>query len=105
MANATTTVIGGVDTHKHVHHAAVITAAGELVGTREFRANHGGYDDLLEWMKAHGSIDAIGVEGTGSYGASLTKFLNRPGFHREPPQNPGRFTKPFGNRPPPALTT
>lgn len=60
---------------KHVHHAAVITTAGELRGTEEFSADHGGYKELLTWMKSHGSIDAIGIEGTGFYGAALTQFL------------------------------
>ncbi|MCZ7532589.1 MAG: IS110 family transposase [Acidimicrobiia bacterium] len=81
MTNPATNVIGGVDTHKHVHHAAIVTATGELVATAEFRADRGGYRELLAWMKSYGSIQSIGVEGTGSYGAALTQFLVNAG-HR-----------------------
>jgi hypothetical protein len=75
MTNPTANVFGGVDTHKHVHHAAVLATTGELLSTAEFRADHGGYEELLAWMNSHGSIEAVGVEGTGFYGAALTQFL------------------------------
>lgn len=75
MTNPTTNVIGGVDTHKHVHHAAVLSMTGELLATAEFAADHDGYGQLLSWMSSHGTVDVIGVEGTGFYGAALTQFL------------------------------
>ncbi len=75
MTKPTANVIGGVDTHKHVHHASVVTNTGELLATAEFGANHGGYGELLAWMRSYGSIQAIGIEGTGFYGAALTQFL------------------------------
>src|SRR5258708_6417764 len=75
MANPTTVVIGGVDTHKHTHYAAAIDNNGRLVGHREFQANEGGYRALLVWMRAHGRIVAIGVESSGSFGATLTRYL------------------------------
>jgi transposase len=75
MTRPPANVIGGVDTHKHVHHAAVLAITGELLATAEFGADHRGYGELLAWMKSHGSIKAIGVEGSGFYGAALTQFL------------------------------
>lgn len=33
------TVIGGVDTHKHTHYAAVIDEHGRLLGHRQFSAH------------------------------------------------------------------
>jgi transposase len=75
MIKVSANVIGGVDTHKHVHHAAVLKRTGELLSTAEFGADHRGYDELVAWMKSYGSIEAIGVEGTGFYGAALTRFL------------------------------
>jgi transposase len=75
MTEAMASFIGGVDTHKHVHHAAVLTAGGELVGAAQFSADRRGYEELLGWMSSYGSIDAIGVEGTGFYGAALTQSL------------------------------
>jgi transposase len=75
MAKIQTDVIGGVDTHKHTHYAAVIDRHGQLLGDREFEACADGYRQLLAWMRSHGSIQAIGVEGTGHYGTTLTRFL------------------------------
>jgi transposase len=71
----TRVVIGGVDTHGRTHHAAVIDQQGRLVGNREFPADSGGYRQLLSWLGRHGRLDAVGVEGSGSYGAGLTRYL------------------------------
>jgi transposase len=68
-------VVGGVDTHGRTHHAAVIDQQGRLLGDREFPADSGGYRQLLGWLGRHGHLDIVGVEGTGSYGAGLTRFL------------------------------
>lgn len=68
-------VIGGVDTHKNTHYAAAIDDHGRLLGHQEFPANDHGYDELLAWLRAHGDVAAIGVESTGSFGATLTRFL------------------------------
>jgi transposase len=75
MTKRASDVIGGVDTHKHVHHAAVLDSNGELLGTREFGSDAGGQQELLSWMRSHGCLRAVGIEGTGFYGASLTRFL------------------------------
>ncbi|MDQ0376459.1 IS110 family RNA-guided transposase [Amycolatopsis thermophila] len=68
-------VIGGVDTHKNTHYAAAVDDHGRLLGHREFPANDRGYADLLAWVQEHGEVGAIGVESTGSFGATLTRFL------------------------------
>jgi transposase len=68
-------VVGGIDTHSNTHHAAVLDPVGRLLGTREFRADPAGYLDLLAWMRSFGQVSVIGVEGTGSYGAGLTRCL------------------------------
>ena len=34
-----------------------------------------GYAALLEWLRGHGSVERVGVEGTGSYGAGLARSL------------------------------
>lgn len=68
-------VTGGVDTHSNTNHAAVIDSVGRLLGTREFRADAAGYRQLLSWMQSFGAITCVGVEGTGSYGAGLTRVL------------------------------
>lgn len=70
----------GVDTHKDFHHAAVITSVGKSVADRKFDATPEGYTALIEWAIGHGFIAQAGVEGTGSYGAGLTKELTRRGI-------------------------
>ena len=70
MTNQTVHVIGGVDTHKSTHYAAVIDDNGRRLADCEFAANSGGYAALLAWMRSHGRIVAIGVESTGSFGAT-----------------------------------
>ena len=75
MAQRHPGVFGGVDTHKHTHVAAVLDAAGRLLGTAAFDADTVGYAALLEWLRGHGSVERVGVEGTGSYGAGLARSL------------------------------
>ena len=68
-------VFGGVDTHKDIHVAAAVDAAGRLLGTESFCADAAGYTYLLEWLESHGPLARVGVEGTGSYGAGLARCL------------------------------
>ena len=81
MASPTTrVVIGGVDTHGHTHHAAVIDKIGRHLGDREFTATPAGYRALAAWLGKHGTLEMIGVEGTGTYGAGLTRSLRMVGL-------------------------
>ncbi len=68
-------VVGGVDTHLEVHVAAVIDHIGQILATRSFPATPAGYRQLLAWMRRHGELGRVGVEGTGAYGAGLTRHL------------------------------
>lgn len=79
MTTATVRVIGGVDTHGQSHHAAVIDGVGRQLDDREFPASPAGYGALLEWLRGYGELDRIGVEGTGTYGAALTRHLREAG--------------------------
>ena len=72
-------VYGGVDTHRDVHVAAVVDAAGRHLDTRSFTVNPAGYAELEQWLRAHGRVERVGVEGTGSYGAGLSRHLTREG--------------------------
>jgi transposase len=56
----------GVDTHKDIHVAAVISALGTLLGCEEFSAGEVGYQQLLAWARTSGKVTRAGVEGTGS---------------------------------------
>ena len=68
-------VTGGVDTHADVHVAAAVDQVGRVLGTQAFPATAAGYQAALAWMRAHGELAKVGVEGTGSYGAGLARYL------------------------------
>lgn len=68
-------IVLGVDTHKDAHVAAVVTAGGMLLGSNGFPTTATGYQQLLAWASSFGQLRRAGVEGTGSYGAALTRFL------------------------------
>jgi transposase len=93
MANEAGAVIGGVDTHKHTHHAAVIDQNGQLLGDREFRTDSSGETGLLAWLRSHGAIAAVGIEGTGFYGAALTRHLTSAGVRVIEVNRPNRAAR------------
>ena len=93
MPKRTRVVIGGVDSHGRTHHAAVIDQQGRLLGDREFAADSGGYRQLLGWLSRHGQVDSVGVEGTGSYGAGLTRLLLDAGVKVVEVDRPDRRTR------------
>lgn len=70
-------VVVGVDTHKHIHVAAVMDTIGGILATLTIPSDTGGFRQLLAWAEGFGRILAFGIEGTGSYGATLTSFLRR----------------------------
>jgi transposase len=72
-------VTGGVDTHAEVHVAAAIDAVGRELGHREFSTTPAGYAALLAWLEDFGQLEMVGVEGTGVYGAGLTRVLQAAG--------------------------
>ncbi len=74
------TVIG-VDTHKHIHVAAVMDSIGGILATLTIATDSDGFRQLLEWAASFGQIIAFGIEGTRSYGAALTSYVRRNG-HR-----------------------
>ena len=86
-------IIVGVDTHKHSHHAVIITSIGRRVAGREFPATTKGYSDLVSWARGQGLIQAVGVESTGSYGAGLTRFLTHQGITTREVNTPHSHTR------------
>src|SRR5262252_8068773 len=68
-------ITGGVDTHADVHVAAALDPIGGLLGVQEFPATPAGYAQLLGWLGGFGTVCLAGVEGTGSYGAGLARYL------------------------------
>ncbi len=69
-------IVGGVDTHADMHVAAAIDVNGGLLGIESFPADLAGFGALLGWLMSHGEIQIVGVEGTGSWGVGLARFLH-----------------------------
>ncbi len=72
-------VVGGVDTHKDLHVAAVVDAHDRVLGGEFFPTTRHGYKTMLHWMRSFGVVERIGVECTGTYGAGLMRYLQRAG--------------------------
>jgi transposase len=75
----TRAITGGVDTHADVHVAAALDPIGGLLGVREFPATAAGYACLLDWLSGFGTVCLVGIEGTGSYGAGLARYVTAAG--------------------------
>src|SRR5258708_16083796 len=71
-------IVGGVDTHKDLHVAAVVDEQDRVIETRSFATTRQGYRQMLAWMRAFGDLQRIGVESTGSYGAALLRSMPQP---------------------------
>ena len=76
LAEMPTRVTAGVDTHRDVHMVAVLDERGAQLGVRPFTTDPPGHAELLAWLETFGEVEQIGVEGTGTYGAGLTRFLH-----------------------------
>lgn len=57
----------------------MVDEAGRILGSAEFVASTAGYRRLLGWMRCYGDPARIGVEGTGTYGAGLCRYLQAEG--------------------------
>jgi transposase len=56
---------------------AALDQRGAELGIRPFGTDPAGHHQMLEWLESFGPVDRMGVEGTGTYGAGLTRFLHR----------------------------
>lgn len=75
MAETGVAVTGGVDTHLDTNMAAALDGVGGQLGTKEFRTTTAGYRALHRWLGSFGTVVRVGVEGSGSYGAGLARYL------------------------------
>jgi transposase len=74
-------IIIGIDTHKQTHAAVAISGLGARLGVLTLPASLRGYQELETWARSFGPVRAFGIEGTDSYGAGLSRFLQERG-HR-----------------------
>ena len=70
----------GVDTHAELHVAAALDQLGQRLGTHAFPTTAAGYAALLAWAGQFGAVERLGLEGTGSYGAGLARWLRARGL-------------------------
>lgn len=67
--------VGGVDSHKDTIHVAVVSGLGRPVADQEFPTTEAGYRHAVAWLAGHGPLQAVGVEGTSSYGVGICAAL------------------------------
>jgi transposase len=79
IALARADVIVGVDTHKDQHVAVALDGLGGDLDDPSIDASNDGYAELVAWALGLGRVVAFRVEGCGSYGIGLARFLRRHG--------------------------
>jgi transposase len=75
----TRAITGGVDTHADMRVAAALDPIGGLLGVGEFPVTPAGYARLPGWLGGFGTVALAGIEGTGSYGAGLSRHVTAAG--------------------------
>jgi transposase len=75
-----TLIVAGADTHADTIHVAAISLTGAAIGDREFPTTRTGYAAAIRFLHSLGQVERIGVEGTASYGAGLTRALTTAGI-------------------------
>jgi hypothetical protein len=70
----------GVDPHRDAHAIAVVEVrTGVVVVESSVAADRGGYAEALRVADEHAGRRAFAIEGAGSFGAGLTRFLAEQG--------------------------
>jgi transposase len=74
-SDAEVPVTVGVNTHLDLHVAVALDHLGRRLGELTVPTTEAGYGELLRWAEALGSLERVGIEGAGSFGAGLARFL------------------------------
>lgn len=72
--------VGGVDSHEDTIHVAVITSLGARVADSDFPTTAAGYRRAVAWLIEHGPLQAVGIEGTSSYGVGISTAVRQAGI-------------------------
>jgi transposase len=90
MPDADVRVTVGVDTHRDLHVAVALNQQGGWLGARSFPTTPSGFAALRTWATSYGALGSIGIEGTGSYGAGLARWLRARGLRVVEIERPDR---------------
>ncbi|MDP9403777.1 MAG: IS110 family transposase [Actinomycetota bacterium] len=93
VTDVTVHVTVGIDTHKDLHVAVALDALGRRLDELVAPTTAAGYRQLHRWASDLGTVQAFGVEGTGSYGAGLARHLRRAGGRVIEVNRPDRSTR------------
>jgi len=100
MVAETYKFIVGVDTHSRTHTYALMAACtGGIEETKTFPASEAGISRAVTWIRRAAGPELsviVAIEGTGSYGAGLTKALSRSGLQvveARPPRRGSRGSR------------
>jgi transposase len=77
---ATRVITIGVDSHKDAQVAAAVDQLGRILATTSIPTTPHGFVQLQRWAERLGQVDRFGVEGTGSFAAGLTRWLQQRGY-------------------------
>jgi len=83
----------GVDSHKELHVAVALDQLGHLLATTRVPTTPRGFWQLERWARRLGTIQRLGVEGTGSYAAGLARWLQGRGYQVVEVDRPNRQTR------------
>lgn len=83
----------GIDTHAEVHVAVALDQMGRRLATCSIPTTTTGHTALMSWANELGTIERIGMEGTGSYGAGLARWLRAQGLSVLEVERPKRQTR------------
>ena len=83
----------GVDTHLDVHVAVALDGLGARLREIHVPTTLAGYRQLERWALELGPVEVFGIEGTGSYGAGLARFLGGRGHRIIEVNRPDRATR------------
>ena len=85
-----TLVILGVDTHADVHVAVALDGLGRRLGHKSVLRTEAGYAALVTWAEEFGTLERAGIEGSGSFGVGLARFLRARGVEVVEVNRPNR---------------
>ena len=99
----------GVDSHKDVHVAVAVDHLGRVLGTTWVpTTTRALVRSSLRWATRLGTVHRFGIEGTGSFAAGLSRWLQQRGYQvlevnrpNRQPAGAGASPTPWTPRPPP----